>query len=117
MVRRKTARQANTGAGRRHWAQRRSIILRPSFSQTMANRAEILTPMGEGARRRITRRVMPYLFTLYVIAFLDRVNVSYARLQMDREPWFTDQVFGLGSGIFFIGYFLLEIPGGVIAEK
>jgi len=73
--------------------------------------------MGEGARRRITRRVMPYLFTLYVIAFLDRVNVGYARLQMDREPWFTDQVFGLGSGIFFIGYFLLEIPGGVIAEK
>ena len=41
--------------------------------------------MGEGVRRRITRRVMPYLFTLYVIAFLDRVNVSYARLQMDRE--------------------------------
>lgn len=83
----------------------------------MANQEALLTPIAERARRRITRRLMPYLFIIYVIAFLDRANVGYARLQMDEEPWFTDQVYGLGAGIFFIGYILLEIPGGVIAEK
>lgn len=66
----------------------------------MANQEALLTPIAERARRRITRRLMPYLFIIYVIAFLDRANVGYARLQMDEEPWFTDQVYGLGAGIF-----------------
>src|SRR5208283_5339573 len=66
--------------------------------------------------RRINRRIMPFLFLLYVIAFLDRVNVGYAGLQMTRELHFSNEVFGFGSGIFFIGYVLLEIPGTVLVE-
>jgi ACS family tartrate transporter-like MFS transporter len=66
--------------------------------------------------RRINRRIMPFLFLLYVIAFLDRVNVGYAGLQMTRELHFSNAVFGFGSGIFFIGYVLLEIPGTVLVE-
>ena len=63
------------------------------------------------------RRLMPYLFTLFVIAYLDRVNVSYANLQMKGELSFTDEVLGFGAGIFFWGYFLLEIPGSILVEK
>jgi D-galactonate transporter len=73
--------------------------------------------IGDRARRRIFRRLMPYLFTLFVIAYLDRVNVGYAALQMKGDLSFTDEVLGAGAGIFFWGYFLLEIPGSIIAEK
>jgi len=63
------------------------------------------------------RRLIPYLFVLYIIAFLDRVNLSYAQLTMKGDLGFTDDVLGLGSGIFFIGYFLLEIPGTILVER
>ena len=54
--------------------------------------------------------------SLYITAFIDRVNVSFAGLQMTRELHFSNEVFGFGSGIFFFGYCLLEIPGAVLAE-
>jgi MFS transporter, ACS family, tartrate transporter len=54
---------------------------------------------------------------LYVVAFLDRVNVAYAALEMSHDLGFSDRVFGLGAGIFFIGYVLLEIPGALIVER
>src|SRR6266567_2606729 len=68
-------------------------------------------------RRRIMRRLLPYLFLLYIIAYLDRVNVGFAALQMRADLSFDDQVIGFGAGIFFVGYFLLEIPGCIIVEK
>ncbi|HYL65437.1 MAG TPA: MFS transporter [Candidatus Methylomirabilis sp.] len=69
------------------------------------------------ARRRIAWRLLPFLFVLFVIAFLDRVNVSYAGLDMVRDLSFSDRVFGLGSGIFFVGYLIFEIPGCLIVER
>jgi MFS transporter, ACS family, tartrate transporter len=63
------------------------------------------------------RRIMPYLFLLFIIAYLDRVNVGYAALQMKGDLGFTNDVLGFGAGIFFIGYFLLEIPGSILVEK
>ncbi len=74
------------------------------------------TPVAERTRRRINRRLLPFLFLLYIIAFLDRINVSFAGLDMTRELGFSDRVFGLGSGIFFAGYVLLEIPGTLFVE-
>jgi sugar phosphate permease len=68
------------------------------------------------ARRHIARRLLPFLFGLYVIAFLDRMNVGAAALQMPGDLGFNDRAVGLGAGIFFLGYFLLEIPGALIAE-
>jgi len=62
-------------------------------------------------------RIMPYMFLLYIIAYLDRVNLSYAWLAMKDDLRFGDDVYGLGAGIFFIGYFLLEIPGTILVEK
>jgi ACS family tartrate transporter-like MFS transporter len=74
------------------------------------------TALADRTRKRINRRLMPFLFVLYIIAFLDRINVSFAGLDMTRELGFSDQVFGFGSGIFFVGYVLLEIPGSLLVE-
>jgi ACS family tartrate transporter-like MFS transporter len=73
--------------------------------------------IGLAARRRIARRLLPFLFVLFVIAFLDRVNVSYAALEMTHDLSFSNRVFGFGSGIFFVGYLLFEIPGCLIVER
>jgi ACS family tartrate transporter-like MFS transporter len=73
--------------------------------------------IGLSARRSIARRLLPFLFVLFVIAFLDRVNVSYAALEMMHDLSFSNRVFGLGSGIFFVGYLLFEIPGCLIVER
>jgi len=73
--------------------------------------------LAERAHKRIARRLLPYLFFLYVIAYLDRVNLSYAALQMANEKWFNPEVLGFGSGIFFWGYFSLEIPGTILVER
>jgi len=69
------------------------------------------------ARRRIGLRLLPFIFLLYLVAFLDRVNISFAGLKMAHDLGFSDRVFGLGSGIFFIGYFLFGIPGAVLVER
>ena len=75
-----------------------------------------LSPIAYRARARITRRLIPYLLVLYVIAFLDRVNVGFAALQMSGDLGFSPEVFGFGAGIFFIGYFLFEVPGTILVE-
>src|SRR5882724_1944192 len=73
--------------------------------------------VAQRARRRIARRLLPFLFVLYVIAFIDRMNVGAAALQMPRDLGFSEGVIGFGAGIFFFGYFLLEIPGALIVER
>jgi sugar phosphate permease len=60
---------------------------------------------------------MPYLLLLYIVAYLDRVNVSQAQLEMSGALNFSSVVYGFGAGIFFLGYFILEIPGSIIVEK
>jgi len=76
-----------------------------------------LPEAGHRARKRIAWRLLPFLFLLYVIAFLDRTNVGAAALQMPRELGLSDKAMGLGAGMFFIGYLVLEIPGALIAER
>lgn len=73
--------------------------------------------VGERARRRITRRLSPYLLLLYLIAYIDRTNVGVAKLHMQGDLGFTDAIIGFGAGIFFLGYFILEIPGTLIVER
>ena len=67
--------------------------------------------------RKLRIRIIPFIFVLYVIAFIDRINIGFAALTMNKELAITDQQFGLLSGIFFIGYFLFEIPSNLLLHK
>jgi hypothetical protein len=68
-------------------------------------------------RRRVAWRILPLVILLYLIAYLDRANIGFAKLRMANDLKFSEEVFGLGMGIFFIGYFILEIPGAVLVER
>lgn len=76
-----------------------------------------LKEIEKRTKTRITKRLMPFLILLFIMAYIDRVNVGYANLEMSKELGFNPEVFGFGAGIFFFGYFLLEIPGSLIVEK
>jgi MFS family permease len=68
--------------------------------------------------RKVARRVIPVLFVCYIAAYLDRVNVGFAKLQMQADvPQISDAVYGLGAGIFFLGYFIFEVPSNILMEK
>ncbi|MBM3103683.1 MFS transporter [Pseudomonas sp. V1] len=67
--------------------------------------------------RKISWRIMPLLLAAYVVAFLDRINVGYAQLQMKENLAFSDAVYALGAGIFFVGYLLFEVPSNLMLEK
>jgi hypothetical protein len=67
--------------------------------------------------RKITLRLIPFLFHCYLAAYLDLVNVGFAKLQMQKELGFSDTVYGLGAGIFFLGYVLFEVPSNIILHK
>ena len=67
--------------------------------------------------RKVTWRLVPFLMLCYVVAYLDRVNVGFAKLQMLTDLKFSETVFGLGAGVFFIGYFLFEVPSNVILHR
>src|SRR4051812_48439308 len=72
---------------------------------------------GASARSRIAGRLLPFLFLLYVANYLDRTNIAYATLGMKGDLGLTDSVFGTASGIFFIGYIGLQIPGALLVER
>ncbi|WP_342118476.1 MFS transporter [Pseudoduganella sp. OTU4001] len=63
---------------------------------------------------RVSWRLLPFLFVCYVVAYLDRVNIGFAKLQMQADLQLSDTVYGLGAGIFFIGYFLFEVPANLL---
>ena len=73
--------------------------------------------VGARAIRRVRARVLPFFVVLYIIAYIDRANVTFAKLSMTADLKFSEEVFGFGAGIFFIGYLVLEIPGALIMER
>jgi ACS family tartrate transporter-like MFS transporter len=72
---------------------------------------------GESARSRIAWRLLPFLFVLYIANYIDRTNIAYATLGMKGDLGLTDSIFGTASGIFFIGYVALQIPGALLVER
>ena len=85
-------------------------------SSTLESRSEAIDLKGF-AKRRMLHVILP-LFIVSIIAFLDRVNIAYAGLTMKENlPWLTPEVFGMGAGIFFIGYVLFEVPASLIAAR
>src|ERR1700752_4271516 len=73
--------------------------------------------VGQQARRRVVYRLLPFVFLLYIVNYIDRVNVSFANLRMSADLRFSDRVYGLGVGMFYVTYVLFEIPGAVIVER
>src|SRR5262249_10256558 len=73
--------------------------------------------IGSETIRRIAWRLLPFLMVSYFVSFLDRVNVGFAGLQMVRDLHLTPSAFGLGSGLFFVSYFLFGVPSNLLMEK
>lgn len=67
--------------------------------------------------RKVVRRIVPFLILCYVASYLDRVNVGFAKLQMSDDLGFSEAAYGLGAGLFFIGYFLLEVPSNLMLQR
>src|SRR5688500_14610513 len=79
-------------------------------------------PLDQDAREqrvvgRVIGRLIPFIFLCYVVAYIDRVNIGFAATDMQRDLGFSDAVYGLGAGLFFLGYFLFEIPSNLILER
>lgn len=79
--------------------------------------SEVDAVVRKSAYRKIAFRLMPFLMLCYFCAYLDRVNVGFAKLQMMSDLQFSEAVYGLGAGIFFIGYFLCEVPSNIVLHK
>ena len=73
--------------------------------------------VAQRARRRVAYRLLPFVFLLYIVNYIDRVNVSFANLRMSADLGFSDRVYGLGVGMFYLTYVLFEIPGAIIVER
>ena len=67
--------------------------------------------------RKLTRRIVPFIMLLYFVAYLDRVNVGFAALTMNADIGLSQAAFGFGAGIFFLGYFLFEVPSNLLLHK
>ena len=75
------------------------------------------TSLEQQTIRRLFFRLLPFLFLLYIVSYLDRINVGFAKLQMQDQLGFSDQVFGSGFGVFFAGYFTLQVPSNLLLER
>ncbi|HVH50367.1 MAG TPA: MFS transporter [Candidatus Bathyarchaeia archaeon] len=87
-----------------------AAALTPAFMPAAAR-------LRERTRRHTALRLLPFLFALYLANYLDRTSVAYAAIGMTRELGFSDRVFGLGAGVFFISYVALQIPGALLVER
>src|ERR1700686_3655593 len=67
--------------------------------------------------RKVALRLVPFLFIVFVVAWIDRVNVGFTKLQMNESLGFSETVYGLGAGIFFLGYFLFEVPSNLVLQR
>ena len=90
----------------------------------MTVQAASLSPAGvsetteeDAIYRKINWRIVPIILFAYILAFLDRINVGFTQLQMKQDLDFSDGVFGLGAGLFFITYLMFEVPSNLILER
>jgi len=83
----------------------------------MAERSQPLGAFEKAVYGKVTRRLIPFLFLCYIFAYIDRVNVGFAKLQMQQDLGMSDTVYGTGAGIFFLGYFFFEIPCNMALQK
>src|SRR5437879_6057206 len=94
-----------------------SIRLHVRSCRTRESAAAKLPDVASVTLRKVTLRLIPFLFVLYIVAWLDRVNVGFAGLQMNFDLGFSAAAFGFGSGVFFLGYCLFEVPSNLILHR
>ncbi len=87
------------------------------MAATTLNQSGPASNAAEHTRRLIALRLLPFLFVLYIVNYLDRTNLAYAALEMSHDLGFSDRVFGLGAGIFFVSYVALQVPGALLVER
>src|SRR5690349_20438085 len=87
-------------------------VFNPAYNDRVAE-----GDVANAAYAKVTWRLIPFLFLCYVSACLDRVNVGFAKLQMLSDLKFSETIYGLGAGIFFIGYFLMEVPSNLALHR
>jgi len=85
------------------------------LTTTITNRN--VSNLAQRTRRKVAYRLLPFVFLLYVVNYIDRVNVSLANLRMSADLGFSDRIYGLGVGMFYLTYVLFEIPGAIIVER
>src|SRR4249920_4004540 len=87
------------------------------ISRRPVARASQPSVIEESAYAKVFRRIVPFIMICYVVAYLDRINVGFAKLQMEVDLGFSQTVYGLGAGMFFIGYFFFEVPSNLIMYR
>ena len=87
-----------------------------SFVNPTIAAPSVATEIGDRTRHQIAVRLLPFLFVLYIANYIDRTSVAYAALGMTGDLGFSDRIFGLGAGIFFLSYVALQIPGAMLVE-
>ncbi|MGE8207513.1 MFS transporter [Heyndrickxia sp. NPDC080065] len=75
------------------------------------------TSLEKRTVKKVTRRIVPFIFLLYIVSYLDRANIGFAALDMNKALGISSEVFGFISGIFFIGYFIFEVPSNILLQK
>src|SRR5438445_11775427 len=90
---------------------------KPSISMASEDVASGVRRIAPTVLSKVRRRLIPFLFLLYIVAYLDRINVGFAALQMNHALGFSSTTYGLGAGIFFLSYVLFEIPSNVILAR
>ena len=90
---------------------------RPAADRSRTHASVATTAFESATYAKVTLRLLPFLFICYVAAYLDRVNVGFAKLQMLSDLKFSESVYGLGAGIFFIGYFVFEVPSNILLHR
>src|ERR1700726_2807001 len=77
----------------------------------------MMTSIERQTMKKVYLRLLPFCFVLYFICYLDRVNIGFASLTMNKDLGLSPYIYGLGAGAFFWGYFLLEVPSNLILDK
>ncbi len=93
------------------------MLQHASLQAVSSTNATPLREFEDATYQKVTRRLIPFSVLCYVISYLDRINVGFAKLQMLSDLGFSETVFGLGAGIFFIGYFFFEVPSNIILHR
>lgn len=88
-----------------------------TLTDTAAGRTPAARATDDALYRKVTRRIIPFLFVCYVVSFLDRINIGFAQLQLKQDLGFSDAMYGLGAAVFYIGYVLFEVPSNLLLAK